>query len=149
MEYIRVDEAPETLKDNEMVVTKPEFLEEIAATRARRGIKSVVTIRNLRDTLMLITDKYDNTINPYRLNLQNYNNLVYDGDKEYSKIVLKVIKDNDLTLLDKAVEKQLLTRKPVVDTVYYVSDDLDGSTAFISLGFNMKVGKKASKKTVK
>lgn len=149
MEYIRVDEAPEKLKNNEMVINKPDFLEEVKATRGKRGVKNIVTIRNLRDTFMVITDKYDNTINPYRLKLQKYDNLTYEGDKGYSDIVLKVIKDNNLNLLNKAVEQQLLKRDPKVDTVYYVSPDIEGSTAFISLGFSMKSGKKSLKKTNK
>lgn len=142
MNYIRVDKAPEKLKNNEMVVTKPNFLKEIEATAGKRGVNKVATIRNLRDTLMLITGKYDETINPYHLKLQRYDNLVYKDNQEYADIILRVIKDNNLNLVDKAVEKQLLTRSPMVDTVYYVSPDIEGSAAFISLGFSMKNTKK-------
>lgn len=149
MEYIRVNEAPEKLKDNEMVIHKPDFQEEIEINRRKRGVDKVATIRNIRDTLMTITDKYDNTINPYHLKLQKYDNLVYDGDEGYGQIILKVISDNGLPLIDKAVEKALLDRKPSVDTVYYVSPDLEGSAAFISFGFNLKSGKKPTKGTSK
>lgn len=149
MEYIRVDEAPEGLKDTEMVIYKPDFLEEVKATRGRRGVKNVATIRNLRDTLMVLTDKYDKTINPYHIKLQKYDNLVYDGDLEYSDIILKVIRENGLNLIDKAIEKQLLDRNPRIKTVYYVSPDIEGSSAFISLGFSMGDAKKIPKKTFK
>ncbi len=148
MHYIRVDKAPEKLKDNEMVVEKPDFMEEVKATRKRRGVNKIVTITSLRDTLMVITDKYDNTINPYHLVLIRYNNLVYDGDIGFSKIIQRVIKDLDLSLVEKAIEFKLLKRNPKVDTIFYVSDDIDGSEAFVKLGFHMKEGKKI-KTTVK
>lgn len=148
MEYIRVDEAPEKLKNNEMAITKPNFLEEVISTKGKRGVNKVATIRNIRDTLMVITANYDETINPYHLKLQKYDNLMYKDDKGYADIILRVIKDNNLSLLDKAIEKKLLNRSPMIDTVYYVSPDIEGSTAFISLGFTMKSGKKSPKKSV-
>jgi hypothetical protein len=149
MEYVRVDEAPEKLKDNEFVVHKPNFQDEISASRGRRsGVKGVVTIRGLRDTFMVITDRYDNTVNPYRLNLQKFENLVFDGDAAFSAIILDVIRANDLDLVDKAVEQELLKRDPKVNKIFYVSPDLEGSGAFLRLGFNMKDEKKSPKKTV-
>lgn len=149
MHYIRIDEAPEKLKDNEMVIEKPNFMDHIVANKAKRGVNSVATIRNIRDTLMAITSEYDQTINPYHLKLQKYDNLVYEGDAGYSEIILKVIRDNNLSLIDKAIEKELKRRNPKVDTVYYVSPDIEGSAAFIGLGFSMKEAPKETKKKVK
>ena len=130
-----------------MVIEKPDFMEEIQANRKKRGVNSTATIRNIRDTFMSITDKYDNTINPYHLKLQKFDNLVYEGDKGYSDIILKIIKDNDLPLVERVIEHELRNRKPTVDTVYYVSPDLEGAKAFLSFGFSMKGGKKSTKKS--
>lgn len=149
MYYIRVDKAPEELKANEMVLYKPNFAKEVAVNKGKRGVQKTATIRNLRDTLMTITDKFDKTINPYHIKLQKYDNLMYDTDEDYGKIILRIIKDNNLNLLDKAVEFALLKRPAVVDTVYYVSPDLEGSSAFIGLGFSMKNNKKVLKSTSK
>jgi len=149
MDYIRVDNAPEKLKKNEMVITKPNFMEEVTATKGKRGVNKLATIRNIRDVLMIITANYNEQINPYHLKLQKYDNLMYDTDEDYAKIIHNVIKDNNLNLIDKAIEKELLKRNPIVDTVYYVSPDIEGSTAFISLGFRMKMNEKSIKKTVK
>jgi len=146
MKYIRVDEAPEKLKDNEMVIVKPDFIEEIASVSQKRGVKGIATIRSIRDALMVITDKYDNTINPYHVILQRYDNLLYKGNEGFAEIIQRVIKDNNLPLIDKAVEFKLLNRKPTVDTIYYVSDDIEGSGAFIRLGFIMGGNKNAPKK---
>jgi len=145
MKYIRVDEAPEKLKDNEMVIVKPNFLEEISSISTKRGVKGIATIRSIRDALMLITDKYDNTINPYHIILQKYDNLLYKGNEGFAELILRIVKEQNLPLVDKAVEFELLKRKPTVDTVYYVSDDIEGSGAFIRLGFTMGNSKDAPK----
>lgn len=147
LEYFVVQEAPENLKTNEMVIVKPNFMEEVVATRPRRGIIPAATIRSIRDILMVITDKYDNTINPYHLKLQNYDNMLYTGDKGFSDLICKIIKDLDLPLVEKAVELKLKARKGIIDTVYYVSDDLDGAGAFLKLGFQMGDAKN-KKKTI-
>lgn len=137
MKYIVVREAPEKLKDNEMVLYKPNFVEEVASVSKKRGVKGVASINSIRDALLTITDKYDNTINPYHLKFNRYENLTYSGDKGFAELLVRIIKDLDLPLVDKAVEFQLLKRKPKIDTVFYVSDDLEGSKAFIKLGFHM------------
>ena len=149
MHYIRVDEAPEKLKSNEMVIEKPNFLEEVKQTRGRRGVDNIATIRSMRDTLMIITDNYDQTINHYHIKFHKYENLVYEGDSGYADIILRIIRDNNLPLIEKAFKKQLKERNPLVDTVYDVSPDIEGSAAFINFGFSMKEGPKSNKKTVK
>jgi hypothetical protein len=149
MKYIRVDEAPEKLKDNEMDLIKPDFLEEVSSISQKRGSKGVATIRSIRDAFMVITGKYDESINPYRLVFNNYDNMVYDGNEGFAKLIQKIVKDLNLPLLDRAVETKLLARHPKIDTVYYVSDDLEGSGAFIKLGFHMGEVLKSQKKIVK
>lgn len=148
MFYIRVDSKPEKLSSNEMVIYKPDFLEEVKSTRQRRGVDSVASIRSIRDILGVLAEKYDNTLNPYSIKLQKYENLEYSGDKGFSDLILKVIKENNLPLINKALEMQIKARKPNVDTIYYVSDDLDGSSAFLSLGFHLKNEKQTKKNIV-
>ena len=137
MKYIIVKEAPEKLKSNEMVIFKPDFVKDVASVSKKRGVKGIASINSIRDAFLTITDKYDNTINPYHLKFNRYENLTYDGDKGFAALLVRIIKDLNLPLVDKAVESELLKRKPNVDTVYYVSDDLEGSRAFIKLGFHM------------
>ena len=149
MVYVLVAEAPEELKSNEMVVHKPTFIDEIKATRGRRGVDGITSITSIRDILSLLSEKYDNTLNAYHLKLQKYENLPYKTDSDFSDILLRIVKDNRLSLVEKVIESKLKTRKPSVDTVYYVSNTLDGSSAFISLGFRMKDGKSSIKNIVK
>lgn len=147
MQYLLVDKAPEKLKINEMVIIKPTFIEQIEKSKLRRGVKQLTTVNALRDALMLITDVYDNTINPYRINLSAYEGLAYDNDAELSNIILKILSDSGHDLLTKAVDHQLKNRNTKVDTVYYVSNDLEGSGAFLTNGFALKNAKKEKKVT--
>ena len=147
MYYILTDSEPEKLSSNEMVIHKPNFLEEVKATKGRRGINKVTSINSIRDMLAVLANKYDNTVNPYHIVLQKYDNIPYDSDEDFSAIILRIIKENDLQFVQKAVEQKLKARKANIDTVYYVSDSLDGTSALISLGFRMKDAKSSKKIT--
>lgn len=138
MHYIRVDEAPEKLKKNEMVISKPNFMEEIEATKKRRGVDKLTTVNALRDTFMAITDKYDPELNPYHMPLTKYRGREFATDSEYGDIILKIIKDHNYDLVDKAVDTLVKAREAEVDTIYYVSPDVEGTSALIKNGFNLK-----------
>jgi hypothetical protein len=147
MQYTLVDKAPEKLKDNEMVILRPTFIEQISKSKLRRGVKKLTTANALRDALMLITDIYDNTVNPYRINLSAYEVLPYENDQDLSDIVLKILNDQGVDLITKAVDHQLKNRNLKVDTVFYVSNDLEGSGAFLANGFSLKSAPKEKKVT--
>lgn len=145
MQYSLVDEAPEKLKENEMVILRPTFIEQISKSKLRRGVTKLTTANALRDALMLITDLYDNTVNPYRINLSAYEGLPYENDNDLSNIIIKILNDQNVDLLTKAIDFQLKGRNLKVDTVYYVSSDLEGSSAFLANGFSLKNAKKDKK----
>lgn len=143
--FKRVDEAPEKLKDNECVIKKPDFQEQLDASRKRRGVSGLTTASNLRDIFMAITDKYDVTVNPYQLKLSKYEGRAYENDDGLRKIIFKIISDFDLNLVEKAVDYEIKNRPVNTDTIYYVSDDLVGTGAFIKNGINQQENKKKVK----
>lgn len=148
MKYFLVDEAPEQPEKNEMVIYKPTFIEQIAQSKLRRGVKNLTTVNALRDALMLITDKYDNTINPYRLTLNEYEGLPFENDEDLSGIILQIINDNNLPLVSKAIEHYIKNRPTTVDTIYFVSDDdSEVASVFIANGFSRGEDKKTKKIT--
>lgn len=134
--YKLVKKTPEKLGSNEFVIERPNFLEEIDSTRGRRGTTNLTTASYLRDVFMAITDKYDNTINPYKLILSKYVGLSYENDKDISDIVLKIIDDHRLPLVEKAVEYKIKSRPLGTELIYYISDDTNGVSAFIKMGIN-------------
>ena len=147
MNYILVSTPPEKLASNEMVIEKPNFMEEVLATKAKRGINKITSITSIRDILSLLATKYDNELNPYRVNLVKYENLPYSTEEEFGSILLKVISENNLGLVEKAIEQKVKARKSNIDTVYYVSDDLVGTSVLIRYGFSMKDTKTSKKIT--
>jgi len=147
MHYILVSEEPESLKSNEMIIKKPTFIEEVAATRQKRGVAKVASIRSIRDMIATLAAKYDDTLNPFRVNLTKYDNTPYSSDEEFADLIMRVVIENNLLFVEKAIEHQIKNRKPNVDTVYYVSNDLNGTSVLIRFGFNMKDGKNSKKIT--
>jgi len=147
MYYILVDSAPEKIKDNEMVIIRPTFIEQISKSKLRRGVSKLTTVNALRDALMLITDVYDNTINPYKINLSAYEGLAYENDNDLSDIIIRILNDQGVDLLTKAIDYELKDRNVKVDTVYYVSKNLEGAGAFLANGFNLKSTKNDKKIT--
>lgn len=136
--FKRVDKAPEKLEKNEMVIFKPNFQEEIDATRGRRGTSKRTTASALRDLFMSITNKYDPSINPYNLKLSKYDGLPAENDDQIRIVLNTIMTDNDLPLLEKAIEYQIKNRNPKINSIYYVSSDLSGLNAFTRLGFNQQ-----------
>ena len=148
MYYILTDNAPEKLKENEMVIERPTFIEQISKSKLRRGVSKLTTVNALRDALMLITDIYDNTINPYRINLSAYEGIAYENDNDLSDIIIRILNDQGVDLLTKAIDFKLKQRNIKVNTIYYVSKNLDGAGAFLANGFNIKDSKKDKKSTI-
>lgn len=147
--YYVVSIAPKHIEENEMVMYKPTFLEEIAKTKARRGVNKLTTATSLRDIFMAITDKYDNTVNPYGLKLSKYEGIAFDIDEDLVAVIYRIIRDNNLKLVEAALDKQLKSRPHTVETIYYVANDLEGVSAFmhngISIGKSDEKGKKPKK----
>lgn len=144
--YTVVGETPKNLTEKDLVINKPNFLEEIAKTRVRRGVVKLTTASNLRDIFMAITNNYDPTINPYHLKLSKYEGIKYDSDQDLVEVVYRVIRDNNLNLIEAAVDKALKSRAPSVETIYYVTSDLDGIGAFAKNGISaLKLDKKGKK----
>jgi len=144
--YTVVASAPKNLSETDLVINKPNFLEEITKNKVRRGVVKLTTAPALRDIFMAITDKYDNTVNPYHLKLSKYEGIAYDKDEDLIDVVYRIIRDNNLNLVESAIDKQLKSRAHSVETIYYVTDDLDGIEAFAKNGISaLKTDKKGKK----
>lgn len=144
--YTIVQTAPEKLDETTLVIYKPNFLEEIRSTKARRGVTKLTTASSLRDIFMAITNKYDNTVNPFHLKLNKYEGISYEKDEDLIEVVYRIIRDNNLNLIESAVDKILKSRSHKIQTIYYISDDLQGIGAFTKNGISaIKYDKKGKK----
>ena len=142
--YTVVGEAPKKLGLTDYVIEKPTFMEEISKFRNKRGVNRLTTASSLRDIFMAITDKYNNTINPYHLKMSKYDGIKFAKDEDLIPVIYRVIADNNLNLIEAAIEHKLKTRPHTVETIYYVTSDLDGIGAFAKNGINaLKFDKKS------
>lgn len=141
-----VASAPKSLSATDLVIYKPNFLEEISKNKVRRGVVKLTTAPALRDIFMAITDKYDNTVNPYHLKLSKYEGIAFAKDEDLISVVYRVIRDNNLNLIESAIDKTLKSRSHDVEVIYYVTDDLDGIEAFAKNGISALKNDKKTKK---
>jgi hypothetical protein len=141
--YTVVGETPKNLSTTDFVIEKPTFLEEIAKSKAKRGVNKLTTAPSLRDIFMAITDKYDNTINPYHLKLSKYEGIKFDKDEDLIPLIYRIISDNNLNLIEAAVDLKIKTRPLGAEVIYYVTSDLEGVGAFAKNGVSaLKLDKK-------
>ena len=147
--YSVVPEAPKNLEAGDYVIYKPTFIDEIAKTRTKRGVNKLTTASSLREIFMLITDKYDKTVNPYHLKLNKYEGIAYDIDEDLVAVIYRVIRDNNLSLVEAAVEKLIKERPHGTYHVYYVTSDLEGVNAFIKNGLSPEKTEEKGKKPKK
>lgn len=145
--YTVVGEAPKNLGPNEFLIEKPTFLEEIGKTKSKRGVSKLTTASSLRDIFMLITDKYDQKVNPYHLKLSKYEGIKYDTDQDLVPLLYRIIDDNKLNLIESAVDVAIKSRPHGTELIYYVTSDLDGVGAFAKNGINAGKLDKKGKKT--
>jgi hypothetical protein len=141
--YTVVGETPKNLTATDFVIEKPTFLEEIAKSKVKRGVNKLTTAPSLRDIFMAITDKYDNTVNPYHLKLSKYEGIKFEKDEDLIPLIYRIISDNKLDLVEAAVDLKIKTRPLGTEVIYYVTSDLDGVGAFAKNGVNaLKLDKK-------
>ena len=145
--YTVVGKTPEKLESTDFVIEKPTFIEEISKSKNKRGVTKLTTAASLRDIFMSITDKYDNTVNPYHLKLSKYEGIAYDTDMDLVPLIYRIISDNKLNLIEQAVDHKIKTRPLTSEVIYYVTDDLEGVGAFAKNGVSALKLDKNKKKT--
>lgn len=145
--YTVVGQVPKSIGVTDFLIEKPTFLEEITKSKAKRGVNKLTTAGSLRDIFMLITDKYDNTINPYHLKLSKYEGIKFEKDEDLIPLVYRIISDNKLNLIERAIDAKIKSRPLATEVIYYVTDDLDGIEAFVKNGISALKLEKKGKET--
>ena len=156
--FVRVDEAPENVDEvSELVIHETDFANEIEELNYRGGRSGQTAPSQLRAIIGKIAEKYDHTLNQYTINLKTYTGLPYESNNELALIIQRIFKEQNPDTIYKVMDKKLRDRSPAIDLIYYVSDSLDGTQAFMHNGINRvdlddvkkpkkKVAKKVSKK---
>lgn len=126
-----VEKVPEKLKDTDFVLYKPNFLEEVKASRlSNQSVSKITTVNHLRDILMIITGKYDESINPYHITLNKYEGINVPTSEDIADVIVRIDRDNNLKLLEKALNLNIKNRPIGTEMIYYVSPDTQGVEQF-------------------
>jgi len=120
--FMIVDKAPENLKEDEMVVKSPNFLDEIKRSNAKASGKRMTSLHHMRQILMLIGNKYDpnGTFNSYTsIPLTKFEGLAFDTDEDLNQIIIRMLNKHYPVMLDLVVESQIKSRRPNVKLIYF------------------------------
>ena len=144
--YCRVDKAPEKINNKELVITLPDFKEEIARAHRAKGIQPFFTVNYLRAIFLEIGGSYDPEFNAY----SDFNASRHKGRAISNNIyedVFDIVAKERPDLIEKAVETKVKARAADVELIYFVAPDLTYATVFTKNGIDSIQAPKKTKKT--
>lgn len=118
--FIIVKKAPSTLGKEEMVMSSPNFLDEVEACAARAPRNGLTAINHMRGVLTAIQTKYDADLNIVKLPLSQYEGLPFSSSEDLSKIVVSLLKKERPDVFEKVLEYNIKNRPYGSKLVYYV-----------------------------
>lgn len=135
-----VKSAPDKLKESEIVINYPNFLEEVKECQNQIGRDKLTSVNNLRNVVSLVGLRYDEFFNPLLdVNLSKFQDRAFESLEDFSAIVVKVFEAQYPKMIDKVIESEIKKRGSGVDKVYYVGPE---SKLDLFVGFGFSVDKK-------
>ena len=134
--FVVVKQAPEILERGEIVLSQPDFMEQVVANIKKAPKFKQTAINHLREVLTSIAEKYDHDMNVFKIRLLNYQGLAFNSNEDMSAIVVNILKNEYPIIFDKYLEHQLKNRPMTTKLVYYVGD-LNTTKPFYDAGLDM------------
>jgi len=135
--FCRVDKAPEELRKDELVVSLPDFKDEIIKARRSRGQQKILTVNYLRGIFTEIAASFDPTFNPYLdINLTKYKGLPAADEDEAAAKIMDIVTEVKPDLIEKAIAKQVAARATRVKLIYFVAPDFNHTGVFTQHGID-------------
>ncbi len=142
-----VDKIPKQLKDNEVVIKDPDFVDEINTAKnqprpAPNG-KYLTSLAHLRSIAGVIGELYDpEEFNPYStIPFNHFVGIEYTDAKELSTTVLKMFTKFHPQIIFKYLDKQIKARPPGTELIYFLGSKAN-TEAFIANGIDTLEGAK-------
>lgn len=124
--FVRVDTAPIDISPFEMVVSKPDFLNEIKACHKKKGGSLRLGPNYLRSIAEEIGRNYDKKFNAYRHVVPNdHVGRICETDEEVAKVVEEMFNNTYPAIYSKYYETILTSRPFNVKIVYVIGQDVD------------------------
>ena len=152
--FLLVEKAPDKLKDNEVVITEPDFLNEIKTAKNQPrpfpNGKFLTSIAHLRAIGGIIGELYDpEGFNPYStIPYNHFVGIEYADNKGLSEVVLKMFNKFHPQILFKVLDKQIKSRPSGTELIYFVGKK-ENTEAFFANGINQLEGGKTLSTTKK
>lgn len=134
--FVVVKEAPkaEDLRPGEMVIDRPDFLEEIAENKRREGRGGQVGSNHLRYVVGTVGAKYDPELSAYTIRPHLFEGRPYTTDLEFSAILTDVFNQQYPKIFESYLDYKIRTRPTNTKLIYYVGNFV-GTGAFFKNGF--------------
>ena len=134
--FIVVNEAPEAVGKDEVIINQPDFLEQIQANARKAPSKKLTGISHLREVLSSIAEKYDHDMNVFKIKLVNYADIAYTNDAELSAIIVKMLHNEYPPIFAKYLDHKIKTRPMNTKLVWYVGN-FNTTTPFYDNGLDL------------
>src|ERR1700693_2137705 len=120
VKFVTVKVAPTDLKNGEIVIRRPDFLDEIAANSAKAPKRGVTGANHLRQIVDTIGIKYDpENTNSWSIRPHLYQGVPYTTNEDLSKIVVAMLETEHPAIFKKYVEYQINHLPPATELIYF------------------------------
>lgn len=133
--FVVVDKAPETLEKGELVISAPNFMEQVLANAKKQPRNGLIAVNHVREILQSIGVKYDPELNSMRIKLAGYVGVPFKNNDELSAIIVRILKAEYPSVFEKALDYDLKNRPLGTKLIYYVGN-FKGTTAFFKHGID-------------
>lgn len=123
--FICVNTAPATLRKGEVLMQQPDFLEQIRECAHKAAKKNITGVNHLRDILNSIRQKFDPSLNIFKVPLSQYEGLPFNDEKDMSLIMVRMLKRECPDVFEKVLEHNVKNRPYGSKLIYYVGDWCD------------------------
>jgi hypothetical protein len=120
--FVVVSKAPGQLGKDEVVIVRPDFVEQVVSAGKKGGPRNHTTTNQLRDILTAIQSKYEVEININKIPLSRYEGLAYVSDAELSRIVVDLLNTERLSVFEGVLEYNIKHRPHGTKLVYYIGN---------------------------
>lgn len=135
--FVVVEKAPTQLGKGEVVLSTPNFVEQVAATINRGGsLREQTVLNQLRNILLAIQDKYQVDLNVYKIPLSRYEGIAFDSVERLSDIIRGLLNNERPEAFEKILEYNIKNRPYGTKLVYYAGR-LQDTGPFFKLGLDM------------
>jgi len=135
--FVVVNEAPEKLESGEIVITAPDFVEQIRENAAKAARGGLTGVNHLRYIVGSIGQKYDpEGTNAWSIRPTLFEGRAYANEAELSAIVVEMLKSQHPKIFDKYLDHQIKNRPQGTKLIYFVGP-LSQTSAFFQHGVDM------------